>query len=133
MGTAFAEIDMEVFLVLCKRKSIDAGCCPRVLFAVDVNHLRVVLAQETDSVLVEFRRELYVLRVGRQHETLEISFGCLDAQIFLEWLGVVAIVSQFTGSLDIEGNIGRLVCEITWLADSHQIDIRRSARQSLLW
>lgn len=86
VGTAFAEIDMEVFLILCKRKSIDAGCCPRVLFSVDVNHLRVVLAQETDSVLVEFRRELYVLRVVGNMRRLRYPLDVLMLRYFLNGL-----------------------------------------------
>ena len=86
---------MQVLLVLGEGLSVYARSCPRVYVAIDVYHLWVVLAQEFYCALVEVGRELSVFGAYGQHQAFQVSLGGLYAEVFLERLGVVAVVSQF--------------------------------------
>lgn len=96
---ARTHIDVEVLLALGEWQTIDAGGSPWVDVAVDVYHLRGVLGQEIYRVAIEGRGEFYSLGIIGQHKAMQIALCRLDAQILLEWLGVIAIVAQLLGCL----------------------------------
>lgn len=105
-------IDMQVLLVLGEWQTIDARCTPWVDVTINIYHLRIILGQELYRIIVKLRRELYVLGTLRHHQLLQITLWRLDAQVSLEWLGVIAVISQLPGSLHIERCSGIVVGEI---------------------
>lgn len=100
--SARTHIYMQVLLVLGEGLSVYARSCPRVYVAIDVYHLWVVLAKEFYCTLVKFGRELGVFGACWQHQAFQVSLGGLYAEVFLERLGVVAVVSQFFSCLNVE-------------------------------
>ena len=105
-------IDMQVLLVLGERQTIDARCTPWVNITINIHHLRIILGQEIHGIIVKLWRELHVLGTLRHHQFLQITLWRLDAQVSLEWLGVISVISQLFGSLYIERCSGIVVGEI---------------------
>ena len=95
-------IDMQILLVLGERQTIDARCTPWVNITINIYHLRIILGQEIHGIIVKLWRELHVLGTLWHHQLLQITLCRLDAQVSLEWLGVISVISQLFGSLHIE-------------------------------
>ena len=101
MRTAMTHIDMQVLLVLGERQSIDALCTPWVYITINIHHLRLVLGQEIHGIIVKLWRELHVLGTLRHRQLLQITLCRLDAQVSLEFLFLISLVSQLPVILHI--------------------------------
>ena len=106
---------MQVLLVLGERQTVDTGCSPWINVTIDIYHLRIVLGQEVDSMIVKRRRELHILSTLWYHQSLQISLSRLDAEIFLERFGIIAIISQLSCSLHVKRSGSIIIGEIAWL------------------
>lgn len=115
MRTTRTHIYMQVLLVLGERQTIDTGCSPWVNVTIDIYHHRIVLGQEVDSMIVKRWRELHILSTLWYHQSLQISLSRLDAEIFLERFGIIAIISQLSCSLHVKRSGSIIIGEIAWL------------------
>ena len=97
VATSGLDVDLFVYLAF---ESRDAGGAPRVHFAIDKNHLRVVVTKEIIDFVVEFGAVFYFVdQFFRQHDAVQVSFAAVDCQVFPERFRVITVVAQFAGSL----------------------------------
>lgn len=109
--TAMTHINMQVLLVLGERQAINARSSPRIDIAININHLRIILGQELYRMIIECWRELHVFCPLWHHQFLQIALSCLDTEIFLEWFGIIAVITQLPSCLHIKRGCGIIIGE----------------------
>ena len=63
-------------------------------------------------MIIECWRELHVFCPLWHHQFLQITLSCLDTEIFLEWFGIIAVITQLPGCLHIKRGCGIIIGEI---------------------
>ena len=104
-AVAASGLDVDLFVYFAF-EGRDAGGAPRVHFAIDEDHLRIVVTEEIIDFMIEFGAVFnFVDQFFRQHDAVQVSLAVVDCQVFPERFRVVAIVAQFAGSLHEEGDV----------------------------
>ena len=118
MAASGLDVDLFVYLAFEDR---DTGGAPRVHFAVDKDHLRIVVTEEIIDFVVKFGAVFhFVDQFFRQHDAVQVSPAAVDCQVFPERFRVIAVVTQFAGSLYEEGDVRLVFGKIVGSADVGQ-------------